>query len=143
MRRRTGRTCLLVVAIATASARADILPTPDPGPFTGSAGGLDFSIQSVTYTMGPQGGPHYTKTGQVVVLDGCTDGKPNCRLARVGHLIGMEVETVDGENLRAEKGMIRQILAAFANKAAGRKIVFELYRRDAGSEVTRVSFDRK
>jgi hypothetical protein len=142
-----GLVCFVLLAASTAF--ADILPTPDPGPSSGNAGGLDFSIQSVTVEMGPVLGPHYSKTGQIVVLDGCTDGQPNCSLARSKDLIGMEVETVDGQYLRPQNGLVRQILDAFANRTAGATIVLELWRRPSGggtigsdNETIKVSFAR-
>jgi hypothetical protein len=146
------RLVFLVVLTAT-TARADMLPTPDRGPHSGSAGGLDFSIHSVSVQMRPTQflGSHdsrgiriipgYSKTVEVVVLDGCTDGRPNCTLAQSKNLIGMEVETVDGKYLRPETGMVRQILDAFANKKAGATVPFELYAR-ASREAHDVSFAR-
>lgn len=140
MRRWLGLICLPL--LMTATAHADLLPTPDPGPYSGSAAGLDFSIHSVTVEMGPVLGPHYSKTEQVVVLDDCTDGRPNCALARSKNLIGMEVETVDGQDLRPEKGMVRQILDAFANRAAGATVTLELYRRGSDGGTIKVAFAR-
>ena len=75
------------------------------------------------------------------MLDGCTDGQPNCILAHSRNLIGMEVETVDGQYLRPETGMVRQILDAFANKKIGPTVVIELYAR-ASREMLKVSFAR-
>jgi hypothetical protein len=140
MYRRIGLLCLPL--LMTATARADIAPRPDPGPYSGSAGGLHFSIQSVTVEMGPVLGPHYSKTGQVVVLDDCTDGQLNCTLAKSKNLIGMEVEAVDGQGLRSQDGLVRQILNAFATKAAGATITLELYRRGSDSGKITVSFAR-
>jgi hypothetical protein len=140
MYHRTGLVCLLLLAAATA--RADVLPTPDRGPPSGSAGGLDFSIRSVTFKMGPALGPHYWKTEQVVVLDDCIDGQPNCTLAKSKNLIGTKVETVDGQSLRPQDGMVRQILDAFANKGAGATITLELHSRASGGGTIKVSFAR-
>jgi hypothetical protein len=61
MHRWIGLICLPL--LVTATARADLLPTPDPGPYSGSAGGLHFSIRSVTVEMGPVLGPHYFADG--------------------------------------------------------------------------------
>jgi hypothetical protein len=129
---------MLTVSIA----RADILPTPDRGPPMGSAGGLDFAIQSIKVEMGPVNGPHYSKTAQIAVLVGCTDGQPNCELAKSRHLIGMEVLTVDGQNLRREKGMVQQIIDAFANQATARTVTLELSSRGSQDEPIKVSFGR-
>jgi len=129
---------MLTVSIA----RADILPTPDRGPPMGSAGGLDFAIQSIKVEMGPVNGPHYSKTAQIAVLVGCTDGQPNCELAKSRHLIGMEVLTVDGQNLRREKGMVQQITEAFANQATARTVTLELSSRGSHDEPIKVSFAR-
>jgi len=79
MRHRIGLPCLALM-LTVSIARADILPTPDRGPPMGSAGGLDFAIQSIKVEMGPVNGPHYSKTAQIAVLVGCTDGQPNCAL---------------------------------------------------------------
>lgn len=140
MYHRIGLGCLLLLAATTA--RADMLPTPDPGPYSGSSGGLHFSIQSVSFQMGPVLGPHYWKTGQVVVLDDCTDGRPNCTLARAENLIGMEVEAVDGQGFQLRKGMVQQILDAFANEKAGATVTLELYRRGSDGGTIKVSFAR-
>src|SRR5208282_1255264 len=141
MRNRIGLIGLALM-LAAAPAGADILPTPDAGPPMGSAGGLDFAIQSVQVEMGPVNGPHYYKTHQIAVLTGCTDGKPNCALAKSRKLIGMEVISVDGQDLRLETGMVRQIMDAFANQAAGRTVSLELFRRPSNGESIKVSFAR-
>ncbi len=142
MRNRIGLIGLALM-LAAAPAGADILPTPDAGPFTGSAGGLDFAIQSVQVEMGPANGPHYYKTNQIAVLTGCTDGQPNCALAKSKKLIGMEVISVDGQDLRPETGRVRQILDAFANQAAGRTVLLELYARGSNNQSVKVSFARR
>ncbi len=150
---RHGMRLLSLVLLMATAARADLLPTPDRGPRSGSAGGLDFSIHSVSVQMRPTqflGSPDskgfriipgYSKTVEVVVLDGCIDGQPNCTLAHSRNLIGMEVETVDGQYLRPETGMVRHILDAFANKKAGATVLLELYFR-ASRETLKVSFAR-
>ena len=121
------------------TARADIAPEPDRGPLMASAGGLDFAIRSVVVKFPPG----YTKTLQVAVLVGCTDGHPNCRLARSKNLIGMEVLTVDGEYLRPENGMVRQIVDAFEHKAAAGTVMLELFSRGSGNQSIKVSFARR
>ncbi len=142
MRRRIELACF-ALALAASAARGDILPTPDRGPPMGDAGGLSFAVQSVEVQFGPVNGPHYQKTLQVVVLVGCVDGQPNCALARSKNLIGMEVDSVDGESLRPERGMVRQIMDAFASKTAGPTITLELYSRAANSEAVKVGFARR
>jgi hypothetical protein len=114
----------LVVPVAL----ADIAPTPDRGPPIGDAGGLSFAVQSVQVEFGPANGPHYQKTEQVVVLTGCADGTPNCALAKKRNLLGMEVSEVDGAELMPEKGMVREILAAFADSKAPATIALTLLR---------------
>ena len=121
------------------TARADIAPEPDRGPLMASAGGLDFAIRSVVVKFPPG----YTKTLQVAVLVGCTDGHRNCKLARSRNLIGMEVLTVDGEYLRPENGRVQQIVDAFASKSAGRSITLELFSRGSGNQSMKVSFVRR
>jgi hypothetical protein len=142
MHHRIGLVCLALM-LAAAAARADILPTPDHGPPLGRAGGLDFAIQSVDVEMGPANGPHYQKTLQVAVLTGCTDGQPNCALAKSRNLIGMEVLSVDGQDLQPEKGMIRQIIGAFANQAAGQTLSLELYSHASNNQSFKVTFARR
>lgn len=141
MRHRIGLPCLALM-LTVSIARADILPTPDRGPPMGSAGGLDFAIQSIKVEMGPVNGPHYSKTAQIAVLVGCTDGQPNCELAKSRHLIGMEVLTVDGQNLRREKGMVQQIIDAFAREGATRMVTLELFSRGSQNEPIKISFAR-
>jgi len=142
MRHRIGLVCLALM-LAAAPAGADILPTPDAGPFMGSAGGLDFAIQSVQVEMGPANGPHYYKTHQIAVLTGCTDGKPNCALAKSKNLIGMEVVSVDGRDMRPEIGRVRQIMDAFANQAAAHTVILELYARGSNNQAVKISFARR
>ena len=55
----------------------------------------------------------------------------------------MEVDSVDGESLRPEVGMVRQIMDAFADKAAAPTITLELYSRAANSEAVKVDFARR
>ena len=138
MRHRMKLACLAFM-LAAATARADILPEPDRGPSMATAGGLDFAVQSVEVEF-PTG---YSKTAQVAVLVGCTEGHRNCRLARFRNLIGMEVLTVDGEYLRPENGMVQQIVDAFERKGAGRTVTLELYSRGSGNESIKVSFARR
>ena len=121
------------------TARADIAPEPDRGPPMATAAGLDFAIQFVVVKFPPG----YTKTLQVAVLVGCTDGHRNCKLARSRNLIGMEVLTVDGEYLRPENGRVQQIVDAFASKSAGRSITLELFSRGSGNQSMKVSFVRR
>ena len=92
---------------------------------------------------GAANGPHYYKTNQIAVLTGCTDGQPNCALAKSKKLIGMEVISVDGQDLRPETGRVRQILDAFANQAAGRTVLLELYARGSNNQSVKVSFARR
>jgi len=142
MRNRIGLIGLALM-LAAAPASADILPTPDHGPPMGSAGGLDFAVQSFQVEMGPANGPHYYKTYPAAVLTGCTDGQPNCALAKSKKLIGLEVAAVDGRELRPEIGMVRQIMDAFANKAAAPTVTLELFSRGSNSRPVKVSFARR
>ena len=119
------------------------MPTPDRGPPIGDAGGLSFAVQSVVVQFGPVNGPHYQKNEQVVVLTGCVDGQANCALAKSKNLIGMEVGSVDGKGLRPEVGMVRQIMDAFADKAAPATITLELYSTAANSQAIKVGFARR
>jgi hypothetical protein len=128
------RAILVCFAVLFCAARADIAPTPDAGPFTLSVAGLDFAIQDVKVKYPPG----YTKTFQVAVLTGCTEGHANCTLAKAKNLIGMEVESVNGESLRPEAGRLHQIAQAFKHGA----VKLELDRRDGGEAVT-VSFSRR
>jgi hypothetical protein len=125
------------------TALADIAPTPDRGPPSGDAGGLSFMVQSVQVAFGPANGPHYSKTEQVVVLTGCAEGTPNCALAKKKNLVGMEVSAVDGAELMPEKGMVSQILAAFADAKAPATIALTLYGRAADSKPVEVKFARR
>jgi len=133
----------LALLLAASTARADIAPEPDHGPQAGSAGGLDFAIQSFDVEMGPANGPHYHKTLQGVVLTGCTDGHPNCTLAKSRHLIGREVLTVDGHYLRPDIGRVQQIIDAFADKTAGGTIAFEFPSRAANTGPVKIVFARR
>ncbi|MGO4871984.1 MAG: hypothetical protein ACLPGW_15475 [Roseiarcus sp.] len=142
MGRRIELACFALM-LAVSTARGDILPTPDRGPPMGDAGGLSFAVQWVQVQFGPVNGPHYQKNEQVVVLTGCVDGQANCSLAKSRNLIGMEVDSVDGESLRPEVGMVRQIMDAFADKAAAPKIALELYSRAANGEPIKVDFARR
>ena len=138
MGRWIGFSCLAAL-LAGSTALADIMPEPDRGPPVGSAGGLDFAIQSVQETF-PGG---YSKTLQVVVLTGCKEGKPNCTLAHSRNLIGMEVDSVDGTSLQPEKGMVQQIIDAFAAQSNAKTVTLELYSRAADSAAITVAFARK
>jgi len=138
---------VLVAAVAAplviSVALADIAPTPDRGPPLGDAGGLTFMVQSVEVEMGPANGPHYSKTEQVVVLTDCAKGAPNCALARAKAVVGMEVVAVDGMGLMPEKGMVRQILDAFADSKAPATIALTLYAHAADSQPVEVKFARR
>jgi len=124
-------------------ALADIAPTPDRGPPMGDAGGLTFMVQSVEVEMGPANGPHYSKTEQVVVLTGCAEETPNCKLAKTKNLVGMEVVAVDGMGLMPEKGMVRQILDAFADAKTPATIALTLYGRAADAQPVEIKFARR
>jgi len=133
----------LAAPLVVSTALADIAPTPDRGPPSGDAGGLTFMVQSVQVAFGPANGPHYQKTEQVVVLTGCADGAPNCALAKQKALVGMEVSAVDGAELMPAKGMVAQILAAFADAKAPATIALTLYGRAADSQPVEVAFARR
>jgi hypothetical protein len=142
MRHRIVFVCFALM-LTVSTVRADILPAPNRGPPMGSAGGLDFMVEWIAVERGPVNGPHYQKRQQVVVLAGCVDGQPNCKLARSRDLIGMEVRAVDGESLRPEKGMVQQIVEAFASKTAAQTVTLELYSRASKSEPINVAFARR
>lgn len=128
---------LYVVLLLTAgTAVADILPPPDKGPRAGTAGGLNFTIESVSVEM-PGG---YTKSTEVVVLTGCVDGHHNCVLARSRHVIGWEVQAVDGHGLDPTKGRITQLLDAFAAKRGGTSVALELWRPGPDGKPVTVAF---
>ena len=129
--------------LVVSAALADIAPTPDRGPPSGDVGGLSFMVQSVQVAFGPANGPHYYKTEQVVVLTGCADQTPNCALAKTKNLVGMEVTDVDGAELMPEKGMVAQILAAFADAKAPATIALTFYGRGADSQPVEVKFARR
>lgn len=131
MRHWTGFFCLALM-LASAGARGDILPRPDAGPPAGSAAGLDFAIQPIAVRM-----HGYSKMEPLVVLTGCTEGTPNCALARARHLIGMAVSAADNRPLQPSHGMVRQILDAFA--AAG-PVSLDLYTPGSSVEPVKVSF---
>jgi hypothetical protein len=138
---------VLAVAFAAplvvSAALADIAPTPDRGPPMGDAGGLTFLVQSVQVAFGPPNGPHYYKTEQVVALTGCAEATPNCALAKTKNLVGMEVSAVDGAELTPEKGMVAQILAAFADSKAPATVALTFYARAADSQPVEVTFARR
>ena len=136
MRHSTGLVCLALM-LAAVTARADILPQRDRGPPMGSAGGLDFAIQAVSVRM-----HGYSKTEQRVVLVGCTEGQPNCTLARSRHLIGIEVSTVNDRPLQPRFGMVQEILDAFARTADGRTVTLEFYSSGSNNDAIKVSFAR-
>jgi len=119
----------VALPLLLAAARADIAPIPDRGPFTLEVAGLDFSIQPVSVKYPPG----YTKTYQVAVLSGCADGHPNCTLAKQSHLIGMEVQSVNGASLN-EQSRLGTIRDAFAHTRG--LVELELYRRDGGESLT-------
>jgi len=133
-----GMVCI-VSMVAAPSARADMMPARDRGPPSGSAGGLHFSIQPAREKM-PTG---YYKSVSVVILDGCTTGQPNCILARSKNLVGMEVESVDGQYLRPENGMVREILDAFASKAGPATVTLALRSAAPDSGTIQVAFARR
>lgn len=141
--RLTLRLLCLTLILAASTALADIAPIPDRGPPLGNVAGLDFMVRWVKVEMGPANGPHYTKSHQVVVLTGCTDGHPNCALAKSKDLIGMEVGLADGADLRPDKGMIQQIIDAFARKTGSETVVLEFYSRVAGREPVKIAFARR
>ena len=136
MRHSTRLVCLALM-LAAGTARADILPERDRGPPMGGAGGLDFAIQAVNVRM-----HGYSKTEQRVVLVGCTDGQPNCTLARSRHLIGMEVSTVNDRPLQPRFGMVQEILDAFAPTADSQTVTLEFYSSGSNNEAIKVSFAR-
>ena len=123
--------------LSTSAVRADIAPTPDNGPVQVTAAGLKFELQSVEVTMPPG----YTKTFEVAVLTGCVEKHPNCAPAHAKKLIGMEVESVNGESLQPEIGQLTQIADAFAHAKGPVKL--ELYRRGGDGQTVEVAFARR
>ena len=123
--------------LGTSAAVADIIPEPDHGPVRATVAGLEFALRSVEVTMPPG----YTKTFEVAVLTGCVENHPNCKLAHARDLIGMEVNTVDGESLQPEIGQLTQIADAFAHAKGPVKL--ELYRRGGDAQTVEVAFARR
>jgi hypothetical protein len=54
----------------------------------------------------------------------------------------MEVQSVDGQDLRTENGMVRQIMDAFERKDTARTVILELYSRRSNSAPVKVAFAR-
>ncbi len=129
-----------VYILAAFAARADIAPEPDRGPPMATVSGLDFAVQSVQVEFGPQNGPHYYKTLQTVVLTGCTDGHPNCRIAKSKRLIGMEVLSIENASLQPEHGMVQQIIDAFSRSR--RTVTLELFARGSKNDPIKVTFEK-
>lgn len=129
----------LLALLLMSGARADILPTPDRGPPTASVMGLDFEVRQVSVKF-PTG---YYKTLQVAVLAGCTEGRPNCRLAKARGVIGMEVLSVNGETVEdTGRGRLQGIIDAFTAPSPDHTVVLELYARDKGGSPLKVTFVR-
>ena len=121
------------VFILTAfTARADEAPIPDHGPPMATVAGLEFAVQSVW--LQSSNWMQHSHSLQVVVLTGCTDGHPNCRLAKSKNLIGMEVDSVDDAELQTEHGMVQQFIDAFANKTGKQTVTLELFSRAPDGE---------
>jgi hypothetical protein len=138
MRRHLGLICLLLLLVVP-TARGDIPPPVDVGPRAGSAGGLNFAIHSVGVMM-PRG---FERHFDVVVLVGCIEGKPNCVLAQSRNLIGMEVNSVDNQELQPRLGQVQQVIDAFTRKADATTITLELYSRETNQQPIRVIFTRQ
>ena len=64
-------------------------------------------------------------------------------MASAKNVVGMEVSAVDGAELMPEKGMVRQILDAFANSKAPATIALTFYARAADSKPVEVKFARR
>ena len=126
----------LALLVPLAAAYADLPPTPDAGPFAVSVAGLDFKIMDV-HVKYP---PGYYKTFPMAVLTGCKATHANCRLAKAKNLIGMEVQTANGEYLKPEQGQLHMLQDAFAH--AKGPVTLELYRRESG-ETAKVDFARR
>ena len=77
------------------------------------------------------------------MLTDCAKGAPNCALAHAKALVGMEVTDVDGAELAPEKGMVRQILDAFADSKAPATIALTFYARAADAKPVEVKFARR
>jgi hypothetical protein len=137
MSRGIGSICAVLI-LTVSAARGDMPPEPDRGPPMATTAGLEFAIQSAEVRFPPG----YIKTFPVAVLIGCTDGHPNCKLAKSRNLIGMEVLTVDGEYLRPENGMVRQIVDAFDRKSATKTVTLELHPRESEGVSIKISFAR-
>jgi hypothetical protein len=120
-------------AIGVASALSVVIP----------AAAISSRIESVQVEFGPANGPHYQKTEQVVVLTGCAESAANCVLAKKQNLVGMEVAAVDGAELRSEKGMVAEILAAFPDSKAPATIALTFYARAADDQPVEVKFPRR
>jgi hypothetical protein len=120
------RLASLVIFLAASAVRADIPPTPDAGPRTGSAAGLSFAIQPVDIGVPPDH-PRYTKTFDELILVGCRTNTANCRLAHAKHLLGLAIGAVDGAETRPEAGMVRQVLAAFSRTSGSRTVTLEFF----------------
>jgi hypothetical protein len=71
------------------------------------------------------------------------ESRANCKLDRSRNLIGLEVLTVDGQDLRPEKGMVRQILDAFDSKTAAPTVTLKFNSRDSNGEPIKVTFARQ
>ncbi len=139
--RNLARLMALGLLLSASASRADILPRPDRGPSYGSAAGLEFSVNWVKVPFPPRH-PRYFKRAQAAILASCDDPSPNCRLARSRGVIGMEVLSVNGQDLRPENGLVLQILNAFAQRAPGSRVTLEFIAPGSRGEPIKVEFNK-
>ena len=130
---------LCLALLLAAPALADIAPPPDQGPPSASVAGLDFAMQTGRARMPPG----YYKTFPIIVLVGCTEGTANCTLAHSNNVIGMEVDTVDGDYLRPEVGRITQIVNTFKSKPGAKTVALKFSRKGSGGQTVTVSFAKQ
>ncbi len=126
---------LLLIASA---AQGDIPPEPDRGPTSASVAGLDFAFQSIQ-VLRPGG---FYRSQDVPVLIGCTNGHPNCQVAKSKTLIGMEVYSVDSVELQSQNGKIQQLVDAFTSKTAPKTVTLELFKRGSDGKSVFIPFQR-
>ena len=130
---------LCLALLLAAPALADIAPPPDQGPPSASVAGLDFAMQTGRARMPPG----YYKTFPIIVLVGCTEGTANCTLAHSNNVIGMEVDTVDGDYLRPEVGRITQIVNTFKSKPGAKTVALKFSPKGSGGQTVTVSFAKQ
>ena len=118
---------VVLMSLASTTARADIPPPPYEGPTYKILAGLDFTRSSVSPAASNGLFPHHRRSYFVITLDGCASRSKNCDLVTRRGVKGWAVTKANGQPIWGDD--LQSLINVFAAAKPGSKVTL-VFTRD-------------